>query len=293
MFMTPDVESAERLNNFVGYCLGVCLERYGVALHAACVESNHYHANFTDRRGELPAFKATFHGWLARGINALRGRCDRFWSGDEPVDVRPGDPLHDDDGGEVPRTALDDLVYVLTNPVKDGLVRNGGRWLGFTTYAWRFGETRTFKRPDWFFDPHNPDLPDEVSITLERPQDVRPDLDDDELYELLMREVRTREAGYQSKMRSHNRRFMGETKLRKQHWNRAPRSYEERFVVARRVRDPHPLRRRTALVRDRRWRLQYADARARRLRGEEDVVFPHGTYRLRHLAGVRVAQAPP
>lgn len=293
LFLTPDSENAERINNFIGYCLGVCLDLYSIDLHAAVYESNHEHLNITDVLGEVGAFKTTLHAWIARGINALRGRSDRFWSADEPVYVRSGDPLYDDEGEEIERTQLDDLIYTLTNPVKDGLTRNGGRWPGFTTYGWHFGETRTFKKPDWFFDPKNPDLPDEVSITLKRPKDVLRDLSDEEFWELLMQKVRTREAEYCDERRKKNKRFMGESKIRKQHWNKIPRSYEERFNTTRRVRDANPKRRRKALERDRAWRVKYADARRGLLAGEIHVQFPYGTYWMRRFAGVNVANAPP
>ena len=292
-FLTPDSENAERLNNFIGYCLGVCLDRYSIDLHAAVYESNHGHLNTTDVLGELGAFKTTLHAWMGRGINALRGRGDKFWSADEPVDVRSGDPLYDDEGNELEQGDLGDLVYTLTNPVKDGLTRNGGRWPGFTTYGWRFGETRTFKKPDWFFDPKNRELPDEVSITLKRPKDVLPELTDDELSDLLMQKVRSREAEYRDERRKQGKRFMGESKIRKQHWNKIPSSYEERFKMAKRVYSRNPKRRRKMLERDRAWRAEYADARRRFYAGETHVQFPYGTYWMRRFAGVNVANAPP
>ena len=292
-FLTPDAKNAERINNFIGYVLGVCLERYGIELHAMVVMSTHLHDCITDLLGHLPAFKTTLHAWIARGINALRGRFDRFWSSDQPLDVRPGDPMFDDEGEELPRSALDDLVYTLTNPVKDGAVRNGARWPGFTTYGWRFGEARTFKRPSWFFDPDNPDLPDEVSITLKRPVDVMPELADDQLYDLLMSRVREREVMIQSERRRSNRRFMGERKVQKQRWDRQAHSHEDRFTVGKGVRDREPRRVRAALARDRAWRLLYAEARRRMHEGERGVEFPYGTYWMARFAGVKVALAPP
>jgi hypothetical protein len=99
-FLTPDDENGERLNAFIAYALGVCLERYDSDLHAFNALCTHIHDSLTDLFGQLPAFKTTFHAWIARGINALRGRSDRFWSADQPVDVRPGDPLIDDEGHE-------------------------------------------------------------------------------------------------------------------------------------------------------------------------------------------------
>jgi hypothetical protein len=39
-FFVPD-DARDRLNNFIGYALGVFLPRYGLKLHAACVMTDH------------------------------------------------------------------------------------------------------------------------------------------------------------------------------------------------------------------------------------------------------------
>jgi hypothetical protein len=53
------------------------------------------------------------------------------------------------------------------------------------------GESRTFKRPAGYFDPDNPDNPEEVTITRVRPK-IFVQLSDGELFEL--RSSRTRSA---------------------------------------------------------------------------------------------------
>jgi hypothetical protein len=242
---------------------------------------NHHHTDVTDVLGTLPRFKDSFHANLARGLNCRHGRFDRFWSADGACDTRT--PTDDE--------TLEDLVYTLTNPVAAGLVKWGHRWPGFTTYGWKFGETRTFKRPDWYYDPNNPDIPDEVSITLHRP-DIFPELSDDELYELLMRRVRERELEIQAEMRKDKRRFVGERKLAKTHWNRAPSTHEDRFTVTPTVAASSRWLRLAQLQRDRDWEAEYAHQRANLHAGRE-AVFPYGTYWLRVHARVNVANAPP
>jgi hypothetical protein len=278
--LVPD-DARERLNNFIGYTFGVYLPRYGLKLHAACVLSNHHHSDVTDTQGRLPQFKEVFHGLLARAVNCLRGRFETFWSPDDACDtVSP-------DGDE----GLGDLVYTLTNPVKDGLVKWGWRWPGFTTYGWRFGETRRFYKPKWFFADANDDLPEFVDLRLDRP-DIRPDLSDDELSDLLMAKVRERERHFQDEMRRHNRRFMGEAKLRRQHWSRTPRSREDRFTTTPRVAASNKWLRLAQLQRNRRWEREYATARAEFAAGLNPE-FPPGTYWMRIHARVKVANAPP
>ena len=279
MLLTPGLHP-EKLTNFVGYCLAYAAELHGIQIHASVWMSNHHHTDVTDPHGNLVPFKQLLHSLIARGRNAALDRTDTFWSGDPACDTRRST---DDE-------SLGDLVYTLTNPVKAGLVKWARLWPGFTTSGWRFGETRTFKRPRRFFDDAG-DMPEEVSLTLIRPP-IFSKLDDDELYDKLMAEVRAREVEIQREQRERGRRFMGLPKLAKQRWTHSPKSYEERFLVAPRYAASSIWLVLAELQRDRRWERLYAAARAL-LRAGEQVVFPAGTYWLRRFAGVAVAAQPP
>lgn len=280
LFLTPD-EHADDLRNFIGYSYGLAVRDTGVKLHAAVVLSNHHHTDISDPEGRRPQFSQRFNSLLARGINALRGRTGTFWDGSGPCDTRqPSD-----------EETLEDLVYTLVNAVKAALVKHGDRWPGFTTYGWKFGEVRRFKRPRWFFDPENDELPEVVELQLERPN-IYPEMSNDELYELLMRKVRAREREIHDELRQKNRRFMGETKLRRQRWYRTPRSSEDRFRVKPSVASSSKWHRIAQLQRDRRWERAYAKARESHRKGEA-TEFPHGTYWMRVHLGVKVANAPP
>lgn len=273
-------EEPERLRDFIGYCLAYTARKYGIQIHAAVVMSNHYHVDLSDPRGQLPAWKQLFNSLLARGVNALRGRFDSFWSCDQPCDTRR--PSEDD--------ALADLVYTITNPVEAGLVKWSEQWPGFTTAGWRFGDTRSYRRPEWFFDPQG-SMPEEVSLILVRPPIFR-ELDDEALFEKLSAGVRDRERRAQAKLRAEGRRFMGGNKIAKQSWRRASTSFEPRFGQAPKVAASSRWLQLAELQRDRDWERQYA--RARRLwRRGEDAVFPAGTYWLRCFAGIAVAERPP
>jgi putative transposase len=279
MFMSPGIHPDE-LANFLGYCLAHAANEHGVLIHACVMMSNHHHTDLTDPHGKLPAFKQQFHSMIARGLNTRLGRSDKFWSSDVACDVRRP---NDDE-------TLQYLVYTITNPVKDGLVKWSHQWPGFTTQGWRFGETRTFKRPAWFFD-ENGNMAEEVSLTLTRPPGF-PELDDDALYDKLMTEVRAGEVEHQERIRGEGRRFMGVRKLARQHWNRAPQTFEERFNVARKVGASCQWKRRVEQQRDRNWEREYAAARAL-LRAGRPGVFPAGTYWMKRFAGVDVAEQPP
>ena len=275
----------EKLSNFIGYCLAYAAKLYGIQVHASVWMSNHHHTDVTDPEANLVPFKQLLHSLVARGWNGeLRtgnvSRHDAFWSSDSACDTRRSADDH----------SLGDLVYTLTNPVKAGLVKWARLWPGFTTAGWRFGETRTFKRPEWFFD-RKGSMPEEVSLTLVRPP-IFPELDDDELYEKLMAEVRVREVETRRELREKGRRFMGPNKLANQHWNRAPRSFVDRFRVAPKHAASSKWLVLAELQRDRDWERRYAAAR-KLLHAGKPAVFPAGTYWLQRFAGVNVAGQPP
>jgi hypothetical protein len=280
MFLATGRDAAQ-LVNFYGYTLGLALDRYDTLFHATCVMGNHHHLDATDQHGNRPAFKDSLHANLARGLNAKRGRFDKFWSADGSCDTcQPSD-----------EETLEDLAYTEANPVVAGLVKWARRWPGFTSHGWRFGETRTFKRPDWYYDPENPENPSEVGITRVRPP-IFLELSDDELFDLLMKRVRELELQAQADMRARGRRFRGERKLARDHWNAAPTSWEDRFTVTPKVVASCKWKRLAQLQRDREWEREYAERRAELQRGVTPV-FPAGTYWLRLHCGVPVAQGPP
>jgi hypothetical protein len=247
-------------------------------IHAAVFMSNHYHIDVTDPHAKLPRFKQLLNSLIARAVNATRkprARFGGFWDRDAACDThRPSDD----------ETFLD-LAYTIANPVTAGLVRHAAIWPGLTTAGWRFGETRSFKRPKEFFDPKT--MPAEVSLTLVRPH-VYPHLSDDQVYARLEAEVRRRELETEAKFRRESRRVVGVQKLRKQRWGGAPKSFDERFTVAPQVAASCKWKRLAQLLRNREWERLYAEARARLLAGV-DVVFPAGTFQLRATAGVAVA----
>lgn len=269
----------DRVRNDFGYILGRSLDIYGLELHAGIALGNHYHLDATDVRGVLPNFKCSFHANVAKHFNAPRARFSKFWEGGPSCDTRqPSD-----------EATLTGIVYTETNPVKAGLVKWPHLWPGFTTAGWKFGETRTFKRPAGYFDPDNPDNPDEVTITRVRPK-IFVQLSDDELFDLIETKVRERCLKLHAEMRKKGRRFMGTNKLLKERCKQAARSWEERFEIKPTVSEPCKWRRMAALERDRQWEREYAEAVAAMCRGEK-AVFPAGTWLLRVLYNVPVAQA--
>ena len=282
LFLALGKNPAE-LENLFGYVLGLALEKYGAQLHAAIQMGNHVHIDITDVRGDRPGFKGYVFAMLARAINARHGRKGKFWDADGSCDTcQPDD-----------EESFEDLAYTEVNPVEAGLVKWAERWEGFTTFGWEFGETRTYKRPDWFFDPDNPERPDTITIERVRPN-IFPELSDDELYQRLQDRVRERSVAKQNELQKKRRRFKGEERLRNETWGRELPSAADadHFEVKPKVVASSERRKRVQLQRDREWERQYAEAREKHRRGEH-AVFPAGTYKLRLHHGVAVAQAPP
>ena len=164
------------------------------------------------------------------------------------------------------------------------------RWPGLTTAGWEFGERQHYDRPAFYFDEDNEDMPEAVDFATTRPR-VLDDLTDDEFQELLQSKVAECEQDVAARLRREHRRVLGESRILKQHWNRAPKGREERFGMRPRVAASSKWARVAALQRDSAWEEEYAEAYEARLRGEQPV-FPYGTYAERIRSGVRVAPPP-
>ena len=132
------------------------------------------------------------------------------------------------------------------------LVKRGDIWPGFTTYGWRFGEKRTFRRPKWFFDPKSEDNPETVDVVRVRPKGIYPKLSDEELSDKLMELCEKLEVEKRRQMKADNRRFKGLKKLAKTKWNGQPSRDEDRFRIKPRVASSDPQRRIAAIRAQRR-----------------------------------------
>ena len=285
MFLSPFGDprkghSADQTENFYGYTLARAVLKYGVQFHAACQMGNHHHLSVTDVLGNRPNFKNSVHSNLARGFNARFGRFDSVWSGEGSCDtVSPSDI-----------ESLDDLAYADCNPVTSGLVKWAHLWPGFTTYGWRFGETRTYKRPGWYYDPNNPDNPEFITLTRIRPR-IFLELTDDELFDKLMARCMEIQRAKQVEYKAQNRRFVGLPKLSKTKWWKRAKSSEDRFTVIPTVAASDKNKRVAELQRNAKWRAEYAEERGN-LQAGRPTALPHGAYFLPRIYGIPVAKPP-
>ena len=277
LLLRPDA----RVEQIYLYCLGEAVERYGITLHGFIAMSNHTHVVVRDNRANFPEFLCHLHKMVAKAMNALRGRWENFWATEQPNAVYLVGP---DD-------RFDKLVYLLANPVADHLVERVSDWPGACSLALHLsGRTKTVKRPRGFFRDDSTVMAAEVTLRIERPEGFE-SLSDDEWTAKLHDAVRREEESARQERSARGGRVLGRKAILRAEPTDAPRTVEPRRELrpclacrdrARRIQEL------SALVA---FRTQRYAALVRFLANERDVVFPHGTYRVRGV--FRAAPPPP
>ena len=262
------------------YCLAYSASRSGIAIHGFTVLSNHFHLVCTDPLGELPRFMQWLDEFVARALNAYRGRWESFWAPGSYSEVRL---LEAED-------QLDKLVYALTNPVKHGLVKRARLWPGAKSLDHAYGETVTARRPEGFFREDGP-MPEEASFTLARPPGFA-DRSDEDFGALLARRIDEREMELRQEFRLLGLRFAGLHAIRKARATDVPDGPAPRRRLNPRIACKDPGRRVVELDRLKAFQVEYRECFARWRKGVRSVLFPFGTYQLRVQAGV-ACRAPP
>jgi REP element-mobilizing transposase RayT len=271
--LRPDPET---VNAFI-YCLAVAAARHEITVLDFIHMSNHLHDVIHDPRGNGPAFYELFHKLLAKCMNAFRGRWENFFSSEQVCVVRI----------ETREALIDRLVYVATNPVKDGLVERVADWPGARGYqALMSGEPLRARRPTFFFSELST-MPAEVTLHLSIP----PELGD---RETILAEVRARVVAVEEeearRRAETGRRVLGRYAVLRQSWRDSPTSREPR-----RNRRPTFAARSLwaaieAIQRKYEFVAAYRTARLAWLSGVR-IPFPHGTYSLRRIWNVSVVPA--
>lgn len=269
--LRPDAET----NNAYVYCLLVAALRFGIDVMLMCAMSNHHHVVVFDRVGRYPEFIEHFHKLLARSQNALRGRWENFWAAGQTSVVRLVDA----------EDVLAKLVYVATNPVKDGLVERVHHWPGINGYrALITGKLLRATRSRHFFRADGP-MPATVEARLSLP----PELGDTTAFLQRLEEQVTafEETAKQERVRS-MRGVVGRRTILRQSWKDSPRSFEPRRVLSPRIAARNLWSRVEALIKINAFVRAYQAARAA-WRDGLAVEFPVGTYWLRRFANVPIA----
>ncbi len=139
------------VNEVVLYSLGYAKSQYpDFRLHGFVAEANHHHASCTDGReakreedtpSPIPGFYHRFHRMVAAALNTHYGRGENFWRDGSYDNVE----VHS-------QTSIEQqLLYLWTNPVRDGLVERPEAWPGVIFLPEDFGRTFRVERPDGAF----------------------------------------------------------------------------------------------------------------------------------------------
>ena len=269
--LRPDRET----NNAFVYCLAVAAQRHPIDVIDFVQMSNHLHDAIYDRLGNAPAFYEDFHKLLAKCMNALRGRWENFFSSEQVCVVRL----------ETREDLINKLVYIATNPVKDGLVERVDDWPGSSGYrALLSGEPLRATRPKHFFA-ENGTMPEEVTLHLTIPPELG---DRDEI----LAEVKARVAAFEEETARERartgKRVLGRYAVLRQSWRDSPTSREPRRGLRPTFAARSLWARLEAIQRKRKFIAAYRKARLALLAGTL-IPFPPGTYWLRRFLAVEVA----
>jgi REP element-mobilizing transposase RayT len=268
-FLRPDLAVSQTFS----FVLAVAAQRYDIKVHAFCVLSNHYHLIVTDPDARLPAFQQYLGSFVARAINALRGRKQTFWEPNTFNAVALGSP--------------DDIVakaaYTLTNPVAAGLVSAGHLWPGLWSSPTSIGTTLKVRRPAHFFDPAGP-LPDAVDLPLEVPPGFASAAD-------FQRQLQAELSWQEQAARLVHSEFLGVARVLAQEPNTRPTSPEPRRWTIPRIAAQDRGKRIEMLRALKRFLADYREALQAWRDALVDPVFPAGTYLMRVAHGVACASS--
>jgi len=271
-FMRPDPET----NNAFLYCLAIASQRHNIDVVGFGMMSNHAHVVINDTDGQLPLFLQLFHRLFACHQNALRQRTESFWAANQPTSVVE---LLD---GE---TAIEKLVYAITNPVKDLLVDQLRHWPGPNALA-AIVENRPLQatRPKRFFSEKNT-LPAEATLALTPPMFVDAASRGDFVQQVTQR-VEETVADVRTRRIASGVRVVGRSQVLAQHWNASPDSLPTRNKFKPQFAGIDSAARTQASNNYRDWLDAYYTARDAWRNGAHETCFPSGVWWLKQFAGV-------
>jgi putative transposase len=267
------------------YALAVSTRRFGLQVHALCAMSTHLHLVVTDVQGVLPSFLQFFHRIVALGTKVLRR-----WEG----------PVWDHEATSVVRllthaAVVEKIAYVLANPVAAGLVRHAREWPGAKVSVGEIGrgELRA-NRPSAYFNPSNPQWPEEAVLPIALPPTVEPD-SAARFHGDISAEIERQEAQAHAEVQRQGYRFLGaERASHASPYDRATsfealRDRNPTFAVGREQGGAW----RAAAAAVTAFRASYRATLERWRAGTRDAVFPVGTWWMRVFHGASAGDVMP
>lgn len=274
--LRPDKET----NAIFEYCLAEAAKRFDIRLIAWVAMSNHYHAIVHDAQGRLPAFLEHFHKMLAKVFNVRWRRRENLWASEETcITYLP--TAHD---------VFRKVAYVLSNPFANDVVDRVSDWPGSSSFDHLDGRSVKRFRPKLFFREHG-QMPTASELGIEVPDFV---LDGDSMANWSER-VRAAVAENERRSRaariSKGRSVFGRRAVLSSSPFDSPTTYEPRRTLRPVLAAQERHVRMEEMGKIVEFRVAYREARRLFARGQLDVLFPVGTYRMR-LLGVRCAPPP-
>ena len=277
-------DESRQIEQIYWYCLAHAAKLHEVLVHAACLMSTHAHEVITDVRGVYPKFLETFHRNLALCTKAYRG-----WP--EEVFNKRSSGVH---ALLTPDAVVESIAYIIANPVAAGAVRYAKDWPGAQTLPAHVG-TRVIrvKRPKHYFDPENPEWPEELELRLEMPVVLELDYGSELARESISDRVRVKQHQAWNKAKRSGRSFVGPRRVLKLAHAKRAKSYEvfgslnPQFAAA-----VHQGAATDAIKRLRAFKAQYARALVAWTAGDRSACFPEGTWWMRVCHGARCGPGP-
>lgn len=270
---------SEEVRGIFRYLIALLAARHGVAVHAFVVLSNHLHLLKTDGQAEMPAFMRDLLAQATRRLNSVLVREGPLWDARRYSSVE----VH----GE--GAAWDKLVYVMTNPIKHGLVSRPEDWPGLITLISdiRAGKV-TVERPDLpcFM---GSTLPERVELDLVPPPALG-HMTREEYADQLELRVRERVRELSSHFLSLGKAPLGAERVLAADPNDRPVVDLEKSGLDPRISglEESSVYHRELVEELKEWRRAYWEARSRWSR-DPRVKFPYGTYAMRVHYNARVA----
>ncbi|RDV36180.1 hypothetical protein DV096_20465 [Bradymonadaceae bacterium TMQ3] len=275
-FTRPDAN----INAVAAYEFARSASRSGVVVHGAVVMSNHVHIVLTDPQARRSDFMRDAMAGFTRARNNFFGRTGSLWDTNRSY---CDTVLLDREVFEI------QLLYVLLNPVKAGLVRRAKDWPGFKIMPSDWEKPMLVERPAAYY---GDDQPEFFEFIPRRP----PGYDAMTLEEVVAHfEKRLREAENEihRQMKKQRRRFLGVKGVLATEPLSCAKEKRRRREVAPRYAAYHPGLLDQAIVRERAFRSAYAQVRERWVQGKKRCVFPNGTLWLRRNAPVKCREHDP
>jgi putative transposase len=263
----------------VAYCIFEAALKYGVLVHGFGLMSNHLHMQVTDQLAKLPLFTKHVFTEIAKAMNAHWGHTGSFWA----RAARPYPQLL------VTREAIvQNLAYILANPVTAGLVDTSADWPGLiaaandvVTKKVYFGKTGLSA---YLAKRKEPEL--KLSISLPPGVGEAQAFADDVYRAQLAMEAAARE-----ERKAKGTTVLGAKAARAVQWYHRPKTPVTLGEMNPAIMAVTKEARIAAIAHLKAWRKAYREALKAYCDGNREAVFPIGTWRMHQLFDCKVAQA--